>query len=82
MGKVTVDLSPLKKLQEALNWIMCEISHIGPLPRVKKMLQLRGIDAGPPRLPNKPVTPEMEKVLSQALTGLFDHPVLGTYIKK
>lgn len=76
------DLDEVVKLQEGLNWIMCKISHVGPLPRSKKMLELRGVDVGPPRLPSKPASPEMEELFNQTLTQLFDHPVLGRYMKK
>jgi N-acetylneuraminate lyase len=76
------DLEEVIKLQDGLTWVMRRISRVSPLPRVKKMLQLRGIDAGPPRLPNKPVSPEMEKFLEQTITELFDHPALGTHMKK
>ena len=76
------DLETVIKLQKGVTWVLRRITQVSPLPRVKKMLELRGIDAGPPRLPNQPASTEMEKMLEQTIEELFDHPVLGAYMKK
>ena len=76
------DLETVIKLQDGVTWVLRRITQVSPLPRVKKMIELRGIDAGPPRLPNQPASPEQAKLLGQTIEELFDHPVLGEFMKK
>lgn len=58
------------KAQEVVIRLRATLRSYPPIAAYKKACELRGIQAGPPRLPLRPLTPEEEKKLRGELEGL------------